>query len=68
MVLFETILMGYGCANATVSDPGPQGYLELPGRGDSLLALALMILFVSAVSLVALSPHWTASRRRFETP
>jgi hypothetical protein len=64
MALFESLLLGYGCANAQMSEPGPQGYLAVAGRGDSLLALALMILFVGGLSLVALSPHWTPERPR----
>lgn len=56
--IFEGLLLGYGCASARISEPGPQGYLTLPGQGDSLLALALMILFVCGICLVALSPHW----------
>lgn len=63
-MLFEGALTGYACANATLSEPGARGYLTLPGRGDSLLGLALTILFVGAVSLIALSPHWTSSRVR----
>src|SRR6185436_4214193 len=38
--LFELALLGYGCSNATLSEPGPAGTLTLPGRGDSLLGLA----------------------------
>jgi len=64
MAFFELMLLFYGCANARISEPGPQGYLAVAGRGDSLLALALMILFVGGVSLVALSPHWTPERPR----
>ena len=63
IALFEASLLAYACAHATLSEPGPQGYLAIGGRGDSLLALALMILFVGGVTLAALSPHWTPERR-----
>ncbi|MBI3855798.1 MAG: hypothetical protein HY293_08930, partial [Planctomycetes bacterium] len=36
--LFQMVLLGYACTNATLSERGPQGVLTLPGRGDSLLA------------------------------
>jgi len=65
--LFEGALLAYACGLARLSEPGPQGYLSIGGRGDSLLALSLLVLFVSAVSLVALSPQWAPERRRFET-
>jgi hypothetical protein len=61
--LFEAGLLAYGCASARLSEPGPQGYLSIGGRGDSMLALSLLVLFVGAVSLVALSPHWAPERR-----
>ena len=64
IALFEAALLGYGCANATLNEAGPRGYLAIGVRGDSLLALALTILFVGVVSLAALSPHWTPERRR----
>ena len=57
-VLFELFLMGYGSANAQVGHAG----MSLSVGGDSMLALALVILFVGGVSLVALSPHWTERR------
>jgi hypothetical protein len=60
--LFEGLLLAYGCASARISEPGPQGYLTLPGQGDSLLAMALTILFVCGISLIALSPHWGTLR------
>jgi hypothetical protein len=56
--LFELVLLGYGGANAQPHDGG----LALHIRGDSLLALALVILFVGGVTLVALSPHWAERR------
>lgn len=57
--LFEAALVAYACAKATSSD----GRLSLPGRGDSLLAMALVVLFAGGVTLVALSPRWgTVSR------
>jgi len=62
--VFQALLLGYACSNATLSEPGPQGYLTLPGRGDSILALAMVIFIAAGVSLVALSPRWTADRRR----
>jgi len=62
--VFQALLLGYACSNATLSEPGPQGYLTLPGRGDSMLALAMAIFIAAGVSLVALSPRWTADRRR----
>jgi hypothetical protein len=62
--LFEAALLAYACGQARLSQPGPQGYLSIGGRGDSLLALALLVLFVGAVSLVALSPQWASERRR----
>ena len=64
IALFEAALLAYGCSHAKLSEPGPQGVLSIGSRGDSFLALALLILFVGAVSLVALSPHWTPERRR----
>jgi hypothetical protein len=51
---FELALLGYGCSIARIHD----GRLALPGRGDSLLGLALQILFVGGIALVALSPNW----------
>lgn len=60
--LFELALLAYGCASATLSQPGPQGHLDLAGRGDSLLRMALLIFFVAGVTLVALSPHWAERR------
>jgi hypothetical protein len=60
--LFQMALVCYACSNARLSEPGPQGYLTLPGRGDSMLALAMTIFFVAGVSLAALSPHWIADR------
>jgi hypothetical protein len=57
-VAFLLILLGYACANAQLHEGG----MALNVRGDSLLALALIILFVGGVTLVALSPHW-ADRR-----
>jgi hypothetical protein len=63
IAFFEASLLGYGCANATLSEPGPRGYLAIGVRGDSLLALALTILFIGVLSLAALSPHWTPERR-----
>jgi hypothetical protein len=64
-VLFELILLCYGCANA---HPHPGG-MTLHVRGDSLLALALVILFAGGVSLLALSPVWTGDHRpRPRTP
>jgi len=62
--LFEAGLLAYACGQARLSEPGPQGYLSIGGRGDSLLALALLVLFVGGVSLVALSPHWAPEQRR----
>ena len=62
--LFEAALLAYASGQARLSEPGPQGYLSIGGRGDSLLALALLVLFVGAVSLVALSPHWAPEERR----
>jgi len=59
---FQALLLGYACSNATLSRPGPQGYLSLPGSGDSMLAMAIVIFFVGGVSLVSLSPHWTWDR------
>ena len=64
IAVFEAALMAYGCANATLSDPGPQGYLSVGVRGDSLLSLALVVLFAGGLSLAALSPHWAPERRR----
>jgi hypothetical protein len=61
VALFESTLLAYGCANATL---GEQGYLAIGGRGDSLLALALVVLFVGGLSLAALSPHWAPESRR----
>ncbi len=61
--LFEGALLAYACGQARLSAPGPEGYLSIGGRGDSLLALALLVLFVSAVSIVALSPQWAPERR-----
>lgn len=52
-VLFQVVLVGYASANATVSE----GVLALPARSDSLLALALVILFCGGVTLIALSPR-----------
>ena len=66
IALFEAGLLAYGCAHARLSEPGPHGYLSIGGRGDSLLALALLVLFVGGVSLVALSPHWTPEHRPAE--
>jgi hypothetical protein len=63
IALFEAGLLAYGCAHATLSEPGPHGVLSIGGRGDSFLSLALLIFFVGAVSLVALSPHWAPERR-----
>jgi hypothetical protein len=57
-VLFEALLLGYGSTNA---QPG-KGGLALHVRGDSLLALALVILFAGGVTLVALSPNWSDRR------
>ena len=57
--LFQALLLGYACSHAKLTEPGPQGYLSLPGSGDSILALAIVIFFVAGVSLVALSPRWT---------
>ena len=57
-VLFEAILLAYGCASAQPHEGG----LALHVRGDSLLAVALVILFIGGMSLVALSPLW-ADRR-----
>lgn len=62
MALFELALLAYGCASATLSEPGPQGHLALAGRGDSLLRMALMILFIGGMTLIALSPHWAPDR------
>jgi hypothetical protein len=62
--LFQALLLGYGCSRATLSEPGPHGYLTLPGSGDSLLALAIVIFVVGGVALVALSPHWIRDNRR----
>jgi hypothetical protein len=67
IALFESALLGYGCANATLSEPGSRGYLAIGVRGDSLLALALTILFIGVVSLAALSPHWAPERRHVPT-
>jgi hypothetical protein len=61
--LFEALLLGYACDHAKISEPGAHGYLAMSGRGDSLLALALMIFFVSGISLIALSPHWGPAAR-----
>lgn len=60
--LFQALLLGYACSRATLSEPGPQGVLTLPGSGDSMLAMAIVIFFVGVVSLVALSPHWISGR------
>lgn len=60
---FEGLLLAYGCGSARLSEPGPQGHLALPGSGDVLLGLALMILFVCGITLVALSPAWNPDRR-----
>ena len=62
MAVFQSLLLCYACGNATLSEPGPQGTLTLPGRGDSMLALAIVIFFTGGISLIALSPHWTADR------
>ena len=56
--LFELTLLGYGGANAHIV----KGGMALNVRGDSLLALALVILFVGGVTLVALSPNWLDRR------
>jgi hypothetical protein len=56
--VFQLSLVGYASASATVSG----GAFTLPGRGDSLLALALVVLFVGGVTLVALSPHLHGGR------
>jgi len=61
--LFEAALLAYACGQARLSEPGPQGYLSIGGRGDSLLALSLLVLFVGGVSLVTLSPHWAPEQR-----
>ena len=58
--LFEAALVTYACTNATMGD----GRLSLPGRGDSMLAMALVVLFAGGVSLAALSPVWAAELRR----
>ena len=63
IALFQTVLLGYACSRATLSEPGPQGHLTLPGSGDSLLATSIVIFFVGGVSLVALSPHWNRDNR-----
>ena len=60
--LFQSLLLGYACSEAKLTEPGPQGYLSLPGSGDSLLGLAIVIFFVGGVSLIALSPRWDALR------
>ena len=60
--VFQALLLGYACSHATLSEPGPHGVLSLPGSGDSMLALAIVIFFVGGVSLVALSPHWVFDR------
>lgn len=57
--LFQLILVGYASATAKVSGTG----FALPARSDSMLALALVILFVGSVTLVALSPHLHGDRR-----
>ena len=62
---FEAAIVAYACGQARLSEQGPQGYLSIGGRGDSLLALALLVLFVGAVSLVVLSPRWAPERRPF---
>lgn len=61
--LFQTLLLGYACSRATLSEPGPHGYLTLPGNGDSLLATSIVIFFIGGVSLAALSPHWIRDDR-----
>ena len=61
--LFEAALLAYGCAGARLNEPGPGGHLAVGVRGDSLLSLALTILFVGAVSLAAVSPRWFPERR-----
>ena len=63
IALFEAALLAHACGLARLSEPGPRGHLSIGGRGDSMLALALLVLFVGAVSLVALSPHWAPERR-----
>ena len=65
IAVFEAAILAYACGQARLSEQGPQGYLSIGGRGDSLLALSLLVLFVGAVSLVVLSPRWTPERRRF---
>jgi hypothetical protein len=62
--LFQALLLGYACSKAKLNEPGPRGVLTLPGSGDSMLALAIVIFFVGGLSLVALSPRWTADDRR----
>jgi hypothetical protein len=57
--LFQFVLVGYASANATASEGG----LALPARSDSMLALALVVFFVGAVTLIALSPRWNENAR-----
>jgi hypothetical protein len=57
--LFQMVLVGYASANAKVVAAG----FALPVRSDSMLALALVILFVGSVTLIALSPHLHGERR-----
>jgi hypothetical protein len=68
IALFEALLVGYACAHAKISEPGAQGVLALSGRSDSLLATALIILFVGGISLIALSPHWGTEARQASRP
>jgi hypothetical protein len=68
IALFEALLVGYACAHAKISEPGTQGVLALSGRSDSLLATALIILFVGGISLIALSPHWGTEARPASRP
>lgn len=58
--LFEAVLVAYACGKATMGD----GRLSMPGRGDSMLAMALVVLFAGGLSLVALSPRWMPDTRR----